>query len=257
MLPKHAWLQAAESGHAPGPGFRDVSASQTMRSYGPRGASSSHPSARPTMDSMTSPAASSGKESISTSIASNYSPLARGLVSATLHMGLPESNQFVPEAEKEPLPAIEFVEDESASTFLPLEFFDGGEMEPMPDSLWEDAETFYTQGKPFGARSKFYQVGGTDALLPCEVVRYHPEDGKFEVQWVHTGKRKLCTRLNLLFDDESESKFHERVAAAKELRARFEAEARYYLFSRSRFVECYSHHPSNTLTLVFCAPSHS
>ena len=35
MLPKHAWLQAAESGHAPGPGFRDVSASQTMRSYGP------------------------------------------------------------------------------------------------------------------------------------------------------------------------------------------------------------------------------
>ena len=29
-----------------------------------------------------------------------------------------------------------------------------------------------------------------------------------------TGKRKLCTRLNLLFDDESEAKFFERVAAA-------------------------------------------
>ena len=37
MLPKHAWLQAAESGQAPGPGFRDVSATQTMRSYGSKG----------------------------------------------------------------------------------------------------------------------------------------------------------------------------------------------------------------------------
>ena len=43
MLPKHAWLQAAESGQAPGPGFRDVSATQTMRSYGPKGADRSAP----------------------------------------------------------------------------------------------------------------------------------------------------------------------------------------------------------------------
>ena len=229
MLPKHAWLQAAESGHAPGPGFRDVSASQTMRSYGPKGGGL--PPVGYDDSSYDAAAAShASKSSMSTSIASNYSPLASGLVTAALHMGLQEANQFVPLSEKEPEPPIELIEDESASTFLPLEFFDGGEMEPMPDSLWEDAETLFLQGKPFGARSKFYQVGGTDALLPCEVVRYHPEDGKFEVQWVHTGKRKLCTRLNLLFDDESESKFHERVAAAKEMRARFEAEARYYLF---------------------------
>ena len=229
MLPKHAWLQAAESGHAPGPGFRDVSASQTMRSYGPKGGGL--PPVGYDDSSYDAAAAShASKSSMSTSIASNYSPLASGLVTAALHMGLQETNQFVPLSEKEPEQPIELIEDESASTFLPLEFFDGGEMEPMPDSLWEDAETLFLQGKPFGARSKFYQVGGTDALLPCEVVRYHPEDGKFEVQWVHTGKRKLCTRLNLLFDDESESKFHERVAAAKEMRARFEAEARYYLF---------------------------
>ena len=64
----------------------------------------------------------------------------------------------------------------------------------------------------------------------AQVVRYHPEQAKFEVQWVHTGKRKLCTRLNLLLDDESESKFHERVEAAKRLRARFESDARYFLF---------------------------
>ena len=229
LLPKHAWLQAAESGHAPGPGFRDVSASQTMRSYGPKGALA--PSFAPSAESPYDiSGALPSKSSLSTTIGSNFSPTASGLVASTLFMGLPEANQFVPESETPPLPEPELSEEESASTFLPLEFFDGGEMEPMPDALWEEAETHYLQGKPFCARSKFYSVGGKDALLPCEVVRYHPEEAKFEVQWVHTGKRKLCTRLNLLFDDESESKFHHRVAAAQELRAKFEADARYYLF---------------------------
>ena len=37
LMPKHAWLQAAEAGHAPGPGFRDVASTQPMRSYGPKG----------------------------------------------------------------------------------------------------------------------------------------------------------------------------------------------------------------------------
>ena len=63
------------------------------------------------------------------------------------------------------------------------------------------------------------------------MVRFHPDDGKFEVQWVNTGKRKLCTRLNLIFDEESEAKFFERVAKAKALRAAFEADARYFLFT--------------------------
>ena len=55
---------------------------------------------------------------------------------------MPESERVVP-----PEPVI--VEDEAASTFLPLEFFDGGEMESMPDALWEDAESLFLQGKPF------------------------------------------------------------------------------------------------------------
>ena len=136
----------------------------------------------------------------------------------------------VPEPEEDDDAPVD-PEDEGASTFLPLEFFDGGEMEPMPDALWEEAEARYAQGQPFCARSKFYSVDGGDALLPCEVVCYHPAEGKFEVQWVHTGKRKLCTRLNLLFDDESESKFYERVEKAKALRAAFEADARYFIFT--------------------------
>ena len=169
MLPKHAWLQAAESGQAPGPGFRDVSAAQTMRSYGPKGATLP-PVGAPSTAAEAAAAAADGA-SLSTRIASHYSPKARGLQPSTLYLGVADPSDMMIDvsdgAGKEPVVG----EDEGASTFLPLEFFDGGEMEPMPDALWEEAEAFYLQGKPFGARSKFYTVDGKDALLPCEVRR--------------------------------------------------------------------------------------
>jgi hypothetical protein len=165
MLPKHAWLQAAESGQAPGPGFRDVSASQTMRSYGPKGALPPLAGAPSAVDTLPDLSAGGAKASPSSRIAANYSPKAVGLTPSTLHMGVPEHSGNDEEAEAE----VEVGEDEGASTFLPLEFFDGGEMEPLPDSLWEDAEAMFEQGKPYLARSKFYSVGGKDALLPCEV----------------------------------------------------------------------------------------
>ena len=52
-------------------------------------------------------------------------------------MGLPEGHEEAVDVSDAP-PAVK--ENEGASTFLPLEFFDGGEMEQMPDALWEDAE---------------------------------------------------------------------------------------------------------------------
>ena len=225
MLPKHAWLQAAESGQAPGPGFRDVSATQTMRSYRPKGL--------PPLPSAKMVAAPAGelpeapKAGPSSTIGSHYSPAAYGLAPSALHLGVP------PRADEEAeAPPPELDEDEVASTFLPLEFFDGGEMEPMPDALWEKAEEYYNAGKPFCARSKFYGPGGRKSSMePCEVIKFHPLEAKFEVKWVHTGKHKLCTRLNLLFDEELEPKFWERVHKSLALRARFEADARYFLFS--------------------------
>ena len=54
-------------------------------------------------------------------------------------------------------------------------------------------------------------------MEPCEVIKFHPLEAKFEVKWVHTGKHKLCTRLNLLFDNELEPKFWERVHDASRL----------------------------------------
>ena len=224
MLPKHAWLQAAESGQAPGPGFRDVSATQTMRSYGPKGLP-------PLPLPVETHAASAGSEGYvrkqpTTTIASHYSPHVRGLHASTL------AHAVLPDEDEESVTPPSLSEDEVASTFLPLEFFDGGEMEPMTDDLWDKAESYFSKGKPFKARSKYYASGGkTSSMLPCEVVRYHAEEAKFEIQWVHTGKRKLCTRLNLLFDLESEVKWRLRCEKATELRAQFEAAMRYHLLA--------------------------
>ena len=85
----------------------------------------------------------------------------------------PMANRFVPEGEKEVPPPPTFGEDETVSTFLPLEFFDGGEMEPMPDEVWENAESRFLGGNPYLARSKFYALGEgraqREAMLPCEV----------------------------------------------------------------------------------------
>ena len=55
--------------------------------------------------------------------------------------------------------------DECASTFLPLELFDGGVMEPMPDALWEDAEALFVQGRPYCGRSKFYMHGEQNIIM--------------------------------------------------------------------------------------------
>ena len=163
MLPKHAWLQAAESGQAPGPGFRDVSASQTMRSYGPPKAAQA-PSASQIIEPL-APAATAERESPSTRIGASYSPKARGLQTSTLFMGVPEGMDEEVDISDAAVP-----EEEAASTFLPQEFFDGGEMEPFGDELWETAEEKYLKGKPYCARSKYYTVDGTgSSLLPCEV----------------------------------------------------------------------------------------
>jgi hypothetical protein len=114
-----------------------------------------------------------------TTIASHYSPHVRGLHASTL------AHAVLPDEDEESVTPPSLSDDEVASTFLPLEFFDGGEMEPMTDDLWDKAESYFSKGKPFKARSKYYASGGkTSSMLPCEVVRYHPEEAKFEVQWV-------------------------------------------------------------------------
>ena len=116
MLPKHAWLMASESGQAPGPGFREVSPTRTIRPFGPNALSgtvtsaaaaaaprhdgrdaashaaldaSSHLSAsvgamRPPAKSVMERKAACKPSSLSGNIAAFYTPTAAGLCPATL-----------------------------------------------------------------------------------------------------------------------------------------------------------------------------
>ena len=93
MLPKHAWLQAAESGQAPGPGFRDVSSTQTLRSYGPKGVLPSVP----TEGALQEKGMPEGRQGLSGVIGQHYTPRAKGLAPASLNQmlkeGLPEPEE--------------------------------------------------------------------------------------------------------------------------------------------------------------------
>ena len=101
MLPKHAWLQAAETGQAPGPGYRDVAATQTLRSYGPMRTEGSAPAAEAAAEAapVDKPAPKLG---ISALIGQNYSPSAKNLVPATLMAMLKDGLPGVEEEPEEP-----------------------------------------------------------------------------------------------------------------------------------------------------------
>ncbi|KAL3912453.1 MAG: hypothetical protein SGPRY_008335, partial [Prymnesium sp.] len=211
MLPKHAWLQAAESGHAPGPGFRDVSGAQTLRSFAPMKTEADAPAEEPAEEPVESVAPKpETKLGLSASIGQNYSPTTRGLVPTTLMAMLKDGLPPPPEQHKEEAeesgeelnksiatfslePAVD-AGAEVASSFLPLAFFDSEDMESLSDTPWESIAERYAAGNPLMARSRYHSAEGKLSLLECEVVRYIAEEAKFEIQWLHNGRRKLVSR---------------------------------------------------------------
>ncbi|KAL1514588.1 hypothetical protein AB1Y20_003682 [Prymnesium parvum] len=225
VLPKHAWLQAAESGHGPGPGFRDVSATQTLRSFGPKQLEEPAPAEGSVIEEAPASSKPQATLGMSATVGQHYTPSAKGLVPATLMAALAEGLPEVAEedeedesAEQEAVMLSTFspetttaTDAEVASSFLPLAFFDSEDMESMADTVWPSIEESFNSGHPYMARSRYHGADGKVSMFECDVVRYLPEEAKFEIQWIHNGRRKTVTRLNLLFDDELESKFTERV----------------------------------------------
>ena len=154
--------------------------------------------------------------------------------------------------------------DPALSHFLPLEDFDNNEYERMDPKDWIEIGRGHG-GTP--ARSRYIatgptlstsaaagtngalvttaagalatttqgapQVASTDEVatwLPCRVLDYDEVANSFLVAWNHSGKQKWTKRLNLLFDDEDEAIWQERVAVAEELRRSTEADIRLHLF---------------------------
>ena len=85
-------------------------------------------------------------------------------------------------------------ENAVASTFLPLEFFDSDDMESLPPSIGGELGARFMEGAPYMARSKYHGIDGTVSLMPCEVVAYHADELKIEIQWLHNVRRKRVTR---------------------------------------------------------------
>ena len=286
LLPKHAWLMAAESGQAPGPGFRDVSPTRPIRPFGPdalsgtvttaagaaaprvgggdaaqhdardvsgmsimgksSSASGSGIAPRPAQNVMERKAACK-PASMSENIASFYSPLAAGLSPATLAAylagegGAADEDEAYDDASAAAAPSHVGAEPNDPPSFMPLELFDAQEMEPLDRAQWPLIEARRLAAAapgasvpaPVTARSRFRGAQGQLSWLPCEVLRHDGASGRFELAWQSSGKTKWVSRLNLLFDDEDEPKFHARVAAAKRLRVAVEEATRCDLYARN------------------------
>ena len=252
QLPKREWLQGAESGHAPGPGYREMSPQQKRRSYGPPDR------LEPLKPSASEPAAAEAAASTpravgpSAKIGANYSPSAAGLSPASLAVDPPKraAPSAARPASSEERPASADWDDEGDDeataaaaaraaaaagelAFLPLELFDGGDLETLDRTEWAQIATKHEAGEPVGARSKFRAADGGTSWLPCDVVAYEEKEGAdhFLLEWHDSKKLKWATRFNVLFNAEDEAAFHARLAAAVALRRRVEGDARRRFFA--------------------------
>ena len=252
QLPKREWLQGAESGHAPGPGYREMSPQQKRRSYGPPDR------LEPLKPSASEPAAAEAAASTpravgpSAKIGANYSPSAAGLSPASLAVDPPKraAPSAARPASSEERPASADWDDEGDEeataaaaaraaaaagelAFLPLELFDGGDLEPLDRGEWAQIGAKHEAGEPVGARSKFRAADGGTSWLPCDVVAYEEKEGAdhFLLEWHDSKKLKWATRFNVLFNAEDEAAFHARLAAAVALRRTVEGDARRRFFA--------------------------
>ena len=261
-LPKGEWLQTAESGHPPGPGYRDMGASMSPRSCGPSarfasGAMGSSASRLPPVEAAHP--LRTGKPSMSETIGSFYSPRAAGLNTTNIGQ-LAGTLTLPPRPASAPMGATgagfeaEDTEADAAAaegalpptSFMPLEIFDSPDFEPLGNlEEWELIDAKAAAGAPVCARSRYHETAtsGCETWQPCEVLAYSRVDrtpgsnnatAQFLVRWLGSGKQKWATRFNVLFDGEEEGKLVERREAARRLRAEVEAAGRYRLFANEK-----------------------
>eukprot|EP00818_Percolomonas_sp_WS_P004750 CAMPEP_0117444502 /NCGR_PEP_ID=MMETSP0759-20121206/5277_1 /TAXON_ID=63605 /ORGANISM="Percolomonas cosmopolitus, Strain WS" /LENGTH=4349 /DNA_ID=CAMNT_0005236577 /DNA_START=155 /DNA_END=13203 /DNA_ORIENTATION=- len=129
--------------------------------------------------------------------------------------------------------------------FLPLVLFDDDSFELHTPEEWialgrsnQDAANVDENGTK--AKSRFYD-GTQFVWKKCRVVDYNPENGKYGIFWVNddssqddsgtitkgdTTNKKYVTRFNLIFDEENEHEFHQRVRCAQMRRRNAERELR-------------------------------
>lgn len=141
----------------------------------------------------------------------------RGLIPVTEDQ-LPAGGALPPAVHELPVP------------FMPLEWFDDEYTfeQRSPDAWLRIGRARGLPGTP--AQSQFHRDDGTFAWTPCYVLEYREEDMRYLIEWrgidaASSAKQKWVSRLNLMFDCETEAMIHARVAAAKALRSVIQREA--------------------------------
>ena len=190
QLPKREWLQGAESGHAPGPGYREMSPQQKRRSYGPPDRLEP---LKPSASEPAAEAAASRPRAVgpSAKIGANYSPSAAGLSPASLAVDPPRraAPSAARPASSEERPASADWDDEGDEKTAAAAARGGGggrvafllELSTAATRASTVVSGLRSQqaqaGEPVGARSKFRAADGGTSWLPCDVVAYEEAEG--------------------------------------------------------------------------------
>lgn len=108
---------------------------------------------------------------------------------------------------------------------LPIELFDNDEADRAPEE-WVQLGIDKYNGEGTPARSLFF-TNREWKWTPCRVLAYDADTQEFTIIFNGSNKQKRVKRLSLLFDDESEQRFRERVESCRVLRAENLAIRRY------------------------------
>ena len=100
---------------------------------------------------------------------------------------------------------------------LPLEYFDSEEFDRTPEE-WIQLGVDKYMGRGAAARSPYFHNREWH-WAPCHVVGYDPETALYTIKFSQfENKTKTVKRLSILFDDEDEVKFRNRIKSCRSLK---------------------------------------
>lgn len=121
---------------------------------------------------------------------------------------------------------------------LPLELFDCEEFDRPPQD-WIQLGIDKYAGQGTAARSPFFQ-NREWTWSPCRVLSYKEKTQTYKIIFSKNDKEKEVKRLGVLFDDENELKFRNRIEACKALKEECLAIRRYTAFVENQPDEIYA-----------------
>jgi dynein heavy chain len=134
-----------------------------------------------------------------------------------------------------------YLEERDRLDTLPLELFDDLEYEVRSAEEWVQLGGVDDDGAPKGtpARSLYY-IDREWQWRSCLVLAYDDATQMYAIRFIDPEADKQVTRLRILFDDEDEARFHERVECCRRLREQTLAAKRYLLFVDSQPSDAFS-----------------